>query len=161
MTARCTLGELYGEGAMSQIGFIGGSGIYQIDSVNVIKTHHIKTPFGESSTAVNECEYKDRKFFFLPRHGDGHRIPPSDINYRANVFALKTLGVRYLISVSAVGSLKEELPPRKIVLPTQFIDWTKGIRKRSFFDKDIVGHISCAYPVEKALSQKSMKYATL
>ena len=141
----------------NQLGFIGGSGIYEVDSIKIIKRHELKTPFGIPSSPIMECELGGRKFYFLARHDTGHVLPPSEINYRSNVFGLKMLGVKTLISLSAVGSLKEELPPKKIFLPDQFIDWTKGLRKRTFFDQGIVGHVSCAYPVEQKLIERIEK----
>lgn len=136
-----------------EIGIIGGSGIYDIPGMNLIKEHHIETPFGRPSAAIAELELNNQKVWFLPRHGNNHNLLPSEINYRANIFALKTLGVEYLISVSAVGSLKEELAPTFFFLPDQFIDWTKGERERTFFGKGIIGHVSTAYPVEKKLQE--------
>ena len=137
-----------------QLGFIGGSGIYNTGLVEVVKQHPLETPFGPPSAPIMECELQGKRFYFLSRHGEGHEISPAEINYQANVFALKMLGVNTLVSLSAVGSLKEELPPRKLVLPDQFIDWTKGLRKRTFFERGIVGHVSCAYPVEMALVER-------
>ena len=133
---------------------MGGSGIYNVESIQVRGEHVIETPFGVPSAPIVECELAGSHFYFLARHGQGHTLAPSEINYRANVFALKSLGVRMLVGVSAVGSLKEELPPGSIVLPDQFIDWTKGLRKRSFFDQGVVGHVSCAHPVEAALVER-------
>ncbi|MCY4644781.1 MAG: S-methyl-5'-thioadenosine phosphorylase [Bacteriovoracales bacterium] len=139
------------------LGFIGGSGFYEIESLKKIKIHDLSTPFGSPSAPVTEYSYEGKSLYFLPRHGPEHSISPSEINYRANIFAMKTLGVKTLVSLCAVGSLKEELSPRMIVLPDQFIDWTKGQRKRTFFGEGVVGHVSCAYPVEKALIQRIEK----
>ena len=135
----------------NRLGFIGGSGIYEVEAIKVVKQHEIRTPFGPLDSPIMECELEGRKFYFLARHGAGHTISPSEINYRANIFGLKMLGVKTLISLSAVGSLKEEFPPKKVFLPDQFIDWTKGLRKRTFFDQGMVGHVSCAYPIENLL----------
>jgi len=134
-----------------EVAVIGGSGIYKLDSIKIIKEHFTTTPFGEPSDNILECEMEGVKFYFLPRHGRGHRISPSEVNYRANIFALKSLGAKNIVSISAVGSLKEEHYPTKFVLIDQFIDWTKGKRERSFFTKGMVGHVSTAYPVEKSL----------
>ncbi len=142
---------------MSTLGIIGGSGIYDLDNIKIIKEHKEATPFGVCSSAIVEAEIDGNRFFFLPRHGKGHTVGPSEINYRANVFALKKLGVRTIISITAVGSLKEELPPKMFVLPDQFIDWTKGLRKRTFFDEGLVGHVSVANPVEKVLQSRIAK----
>ncbi|MEI8345932.1 MAG: S-methyl-5'-thioadenosine phosphorylase [Pseudomonadota bacterium] len=142
----------------SCIGVIGGSGVYKIDGIKTLKKHKVSTPFGQPSSEVIEAEINGSSFFFLPRHGKDHQFLPSEVNYRANIFALKKLGVRYLISISAVGSLKEELPPTTFVLPDQFIDWTKGQRQRTFFGKGIVAHVSVAMPVELQLQQIIAKH---
>jgi 5'-methylthioadenosine phosphorylase len=101
-----------------------------------------------------EAEVEGCPFYFLPRHGHGHKFTPSEVNYRANIFALKKLGVDTIISISAVGSLKEEYAPKHFVLVDQFIDWTKGQRKRTFFDDGMVGHVSAANPVEPSLQKR-------
>jgi 5'-methylthioadenosine phosphorylase len=101
-----------------------------------------------------ECEVDGVSFYFLPRHGHGHKYTPSEVNYRANVFALKKLGVTTIVSISAVGSLQEEYAPKHFVFVDQFIDWTKGLRKRTFFDEGMVGHVSAADPVEKTLQKR-------
>ncbi len=137
----------------SKIGVIGGSGIYKLDGIEVVKEHKISTPYGAPSSEIIEAKLKDTTFFFIPRHGKGHTFTPTEVNYRANIFALKSLGVEYIISVSAVGSLKEEYPPTTFVLVDQFIDWTKGQRERTFFNNGFVGHVSVAEPVEKQLQQ--------
>tara|TARA_Y100000780_G_C13696111_1_gene423131 strand:+ start:15112 stop:15963 length:852 start_codon:yes stop_codon:yes gene_type:complete len=134
-----------------QIGIIGGSGVYNIEGVEIMKEHDISTPFGSPSSPVIEAKLEGVTFFFIPRHGKNHNFLPSEVNYRANIYALKTLGVEYIISVSAVGSLKEELPPKTFVLVDQFIDWTKGKRERSFFGNGIVAHVSNADPIQKDL----------
>lgn len=139
---------------MSKIGIIGGSGIYNIDTVKVIKEHEVTTPFGDPSDKVLELEVGGHSFYFLPRHGRGHAIAPSDINYRANIYAMKLMGVNTLVSISAVGSLREEHAPTHFVLPSQFIDWTKGLRARTFFTEGVVGHVSTAYPVERNLQER-------
>lgn len=133
------------------IAVIGGSGVYQLDNVKKVNEHSIDTPFGKPSSKIIEGLVENQKCFFLPRHGIHHNITPSEVNYRANIYALKTLGVKYVISVSAVGSLKEECPPRSFVLPDQFIDWTKGKRERTFFEKGMVGHTSVANPINLKL----------
>ena len=129
---------------MSKVAIIGGSGIYKFDSIEILEELNISTPFGATSTTIKKAKIEDSEFYFLPRHGEGHSISPSEINYRANIYALKTLGVDKIISISAVGSLKEEHAPGDFVLPSQFIDWTKGQRKRTFFEAGIVGHVSNA-----------------
>ncbi len=134
-----------------KIGIIGGSGVYNIDGIELLNEHEISTPFGDPSSKVIEAKLADTEFFFIPRHGKGHVLLPNEVNYRANIFALKSLGVDYIISVSAVGSLKEELPPNTFVLVDQFIDWTKGKRERTFYSSGVIGHVSCADPIEKKL----------
>jgi 5'-methylthioadenosine phosphorylase len=136
-----------------KIGVIGGSGVYKIEGIEVVREHAILTPFGKPSSEIIEAKLNGVSFFFLPRHGKHHSYTPSDVNYRANIFALKELGVEYIISVSAVGSLKEEYPPTTFVIVDQFIDWTKGKRERTFFNNGFVGHTSVAEPVEKQLQK--------
>lgn len=136
---------------MSRLAVIGGSGIYKLDAIKQLGKVEVETPFGQTSSPVMEMEVAGASFYFLPRHGIGHHISPSEVNYRANIFALKKLGVDTIVSISAVGSLQEQYAPRDFVLPDQFIDWTKGLRKRTFFDEGMVGHVSTAYPVEKSL----------
>lgn len=140
---------------MSQIkiAVIGGSGVYKIDGIEVVQEHQVTTPFGKPSSEIIEAKLNGVSFYFLPRHGKHHSLTPSDVNYRANIFALKKLGVEYLISVSAVGSLKEEFPPSTFVIVDQFIDWTKGKRERTFFNNGFVGHVSVAEPVEIQLQK--------
>ncbi len=137
-----------------KLAIIGGSGIYKLDSIQQKSQREVATPFGAPSAAVMEMEVAGHGFYFLPRHGIGHHISPSEVNYRANVFALKSLGVDTIVSISAVGSLQEQYAPRDFVLPDQFIDWTKGLRKRTFFDEGMVGHVSTAYPVETNLQAR-------
>lgn len=139
---------------MSNLGIIGGSGIYQFEGIKHIIDHDVKTPYGRPSAKIKEFDIDGSRFFFLPRHGEGHTVSPSEINFRANIYALKTLGVDTVVSVSAVGSLKEEYPPTHFVLPTQFIDWTKGLRARTFFDDGMVGHVSTANPVNLELQSR-------
>ncbi len=131
---------------MCKIGVIGGSGIYELDEIKDIKEITVHTPFGDPSDSVIYGKLFNHDVYFLTRHGRGHRIPPSDINYRANIYALKSLGVEKIFSVGAVGSMKEEIHPGDMVVVTQFIDRTFG-RISSFFTKDIVAHVSFADPV--------------
>jgi 5'-methylthioadenosine phosphorylase len=139
---------------MSKVAVIGGSGVYSLEAVNVLAEHDIDTPFGKPSGKILELELSNSRFYFVPRHGVGHKVSPSEINYRANIYALKLLGVTNVVSVSAVGSLKEKHAPGDFVLVDQFIDWTKGLRKRTFFDEGVVGHVSCAYPVNPDLRNR-------
>lgn len=139
---------------MTTLAIIGGSGIYNIDGVNKVQEIEVETPYGMPSGKVLELEVNGSNFYFIPRHGVGHSIAPSEINYRANIYALKSLGAKTIVSVSAVGSLKEEHAPGKFVLVDQFIDWTKGLRKRTFFEEGVVGHVSCAVPVNLDLRDR-------
>ncbi len=139
---------------MSKVGVLGGSGVYTLEGIEIMKEHNVETPFGKPSDAVVEAKLAGETFFFLARHARGHKILPHEVNYRANLFALKSLGVDVVVSVSAVGSLKEEHAPTDFVLPSQFIDWTKGRRERTFFGEGIVAHVSSAYPIEVALQDR-------
>jgi 5'-methylthioadenosine phosphorylase len=142
----------------ADIGIIGGSGLYSMEGLSGIREVHVRTPFGEPSDALIVGTLDGVRVAFLSRHGRGHRIAPADINYRANIYALKTLGVTRVISVSAVGSMKETLKPGHVVLPDQFIDHTKR-RTGTFFEKGIVAHVAFADPVCGALSQALHKAA--
>lgn len=132
---------------MSRIGIIGGSGVYNIEGISGIKEVTVATPFGAPSDKIKTGILEGKEIAFLPRHGKGHRIAPSEINYRANIFALKKLGVDRIISVTACGSLREEFKPLDFVVPDQFVDRTNQARKMTFFENGIVAHISFADPV--------------
>src|SRR3989338_457494 len=134
------------------IGIIGGSGLYEIKGLKNIQSKKIQTPFGAPSDHFILGQLQKTTLVFLPRHGRGHVLSPSEINYRANIWAMKKLGVQILLSVSAVGSMKEEIQPGDMVVVDQSIDRTKGIRKHTFFEKGIVGHVSFADPICKALA---------
>ena len=129
------------------IGIIGGSGLYHIEGIENLKAEKIDTPFGKPSDAFMLGKLKGKDVAFLPRHGRGHRILPSEINHRANICAFKQLGAERIIAVSAVGSLREDIPPLDIVLPDQFFDRTKQGPGATFFGGGIVGHISFSQPV--------------
>lgn len=128
------------------LGIIGGSGVYDIDGLTNTHWRRIDSPFGETSDEFLFGELDGQQLVFLPRHGRGHRIPPSELNFRANIDALKRAGVTEILSVSAVGSLKEELPPGTFVIVDQFIDRTFA-RTKSFFETGLVAHVSMAHPV--------------
>jgi 5'-methylthioadenosine phosphorylase len=128
------------------LGIIGGSGVYDIDGLCNKRWQRVDSPFGEPSDELLFGELDGRGMVFLPRHGRGHRIPPSEINFRANIDALKRSGVTDLVSVSAVGSLREDLRPGMFVIVDQFIDRTFA-REKSFFGKGLVAHVSMAHPV--------------
>tara|TARA_B100000035_G_scaffold313946_1_gene328868 strand:+ start:1751 stop:2608 length:858 start_codon:yes stop_codon:yes gene_type:complete len=134
------------------LGVIGGSGIDKIDELVFIKNHKIKTPWGQPSGSILECKFNGLKFFFLHRHGNNHKLSPSSINYRANIDAFKQLGVSDILSLSSVGSLRNELIPGNFVIIDQYIDLTKN-RESTFFEDDIVVHVSMAKPTDKTLMQ--------
>ena len=128
------------------LGIVGGSGVYDIEGLSNKRWQRVASPFGEASDELLLGELGGQQLVFLPRHGRGHRIPPSEINYRANIDVLKRVGVTDLISVSAVGSLREDLPPGMFVIVDQFIDRTFA-REKSFFGTGLVAHVSMAHPV--------------
>ena len=127
------------------IGIIGGSGLYQMDGLSDVVERRVSTPFGSTSDAIVSGTRESRRVAFLPRHGRGHRIQPSEVPYQANIYALKALGGERIISVNAVGSLREHLAPMDIVIPDQVIDRTRQ-RESTFFGHGIVVHISFASP---------------
>ncbi|MDA2919551.1 S-methyl-5'-thioadenosine phosphorylase [Desulfobacterota bacterium AH_259_B03_O07] len=137
---------------MRTIGVIGGSGLYELEGLEDVESKKVETPWGDPSDKLMTGRLGDTKMIFLPRHGRGHRILPSEINYRANIYALKQLGVSYIISVSAVGSMREEIAPGHIVIPMQYFDHTKN-RISTFFGDGIVAHVSMADPVCPILSE--------
>ena len=149
----------------NKLAIIGGSGLYDINEFKERELLKLETPWGKPSDEILKTKYNDKEIFFLPRHGRGHTISPSKINFRANIDSLKQLGVTDIVSVSAVGSLKEDLPPGKFVIVDQFIDRTFS-RSKSFFDDEIVAHVSMAHPTsnglmnscEEAIKQESIEY---
>jgi 5'-methylthioadenosine phosphorylase len=151
--------------ANNKLAIIGGSGLYDIDEFKEREFIKLETHLCKPSDEILKTKYNDKEIFFLPRHGRGHAISPSRINFRANIDALKQLGVTDIVSVSAVGSLKEDLPPGKFVIVDQFIDRTFS-RSKSFFDDEIVAHVSMAHPTsnglmnscEEAIKQESIEY---
>jgi 5'-methylthioadenosine phosphorylase len=128
------------------VGIIGGSGLYEMDGIEDLRWVRVRTPFGEPSDEFGTGRLGDRRVIFLPRHGRGHRLSPTEINYRANIWGLKSLGARWVVSVSAVGSMKEDIHPLDLVIPDQFYDHTRR-RVSSFFGEGIVGHVGMADPV--------------
>jgi 5'-methylthioadenosine phosphorylase len=132
------------------VGVIGGSGLYQMEGLSAVEELALATPFGEPSDAFLVGQLGDVRLVFLPRHGRGHRIPPSAINFRANIWGLKKLGVDRILSLSAVGSMREEIAPGDFVVIDQFVDRTRH-RADSFFDRDVVAHVMFADPVCSAL----------
>lgn len=134
------------------IGVIGGSGLYEMEGLEDVGRVRVETPFGDPSDEYVTGTLNGVRMVFLPRHGRGHRYLPSEVNYRANIYGMKKLGVEQIISVSAVGSLKEAIAPGHIVIPDQFIDRTKGVRRDTFFGDGIVAHVGFADPVCHSLS---------
>ncbi len=133
------------------IGIIGGSGLYEIEGFEQAEERVIETPFGPPSDALVGGTLAGRRVWFLPRHGRGHRLLPTEINHRANLWALRSLDVRFLICVTAVGSLREEYRPRDIVLPDQYFDRTSRREQHTFFGGGLVGHVSFAEPVSEGM----------
>jgi 5'-methylthioadenosine phosphorylase len=128
------------------LAIIGGSGLYEIDSLEVIERHSLMTPFGDTSDDIIEGTLSGRTVFFLPRHGKGHRLLAHEINHRANIWALRALGVRWVVSITAVGSLKQELVPRDVVVPDQLVDSTGRAHENTFFGNGIAAHVGFADP---------------
>jgi 5'-methylthioadenosine phosphorylase len=133
------------------IGVIGGSGLYQMEELRDATEHKVDTPFGPPSDILVGGNLSGRQVYFLPRHGRGHRIMPHEINYRANIYALRSLNVRWIISVAAVGSLQEKYAPRDVVLPSQFFDRTSQRATHTFFGDGIAAHIAFAEPISASL----------
>ncbi len=133
------------------IGVIGGSGLYQVEELRNATEHKIETPFGSPSDTLVGGTLGDRQVYFLPRHGRGHRILPTEINYRANIYALRSLNVRWIVSVAAVGSLQEKYAPRDMVLPAQFYDRTSNRAAHTFFGDGVVAHVGFADPISANL----------
>ena len=150
---------------INKLAIIGGSGLYDIEEFKDRELLDLNSPWGKPSDQILKTKFKNKEVFFVPRHGRGHFISPSNINFRANIDVLKQLGVTDIVSISAVGSLKEELPPGKFVIVDQFIDRTFA-RNKTFFDDEIVAHVSMALPTsvglmnacEEAIRQENIDY---
>ena len=142
------------------IGIIGGSGLYQIEGLTDPSEHALDTPFGKPSDTIFGGMLAGRRIFFLPRHGRGHRILPHELNHRANIWALRSLGVRWIVCVTAVGSLQEQYAPRHIVLPSQFFDRTSQAERHTFFGNGIVAHVGFADPISAGLQELLFKAGT-
>lgn len=138
--------------AASAIGVIGGSGLYEMEGLTEVREVSLETPFGAPSDVFVTGVLEGRRMVFLPRHGRGHRLLPSEVPYRANIYGMKQLGVDRILSVSAVGSMREAIAPGHMVIPDQFIDRTQGKRASTFFGNGIVGHVAFADPVCPDLS---------
>jgi len=139
------------KGPVAEIGVIGGSGLYGMNGLSDTREIRVKTPFGDPSDAFVVGKVEGKRVAFLARHGRGHRILPSELNFRANIYAMKLLGVERIISVSAVGSLQEMLRPGEFLVPDQFFDSTKG-RKSTFFGNGLVAHVTFDMPTCAQLS---------
>jgi 5'-methylthioadenosine phosphorylase len=133
------------------IGIIGGSGLYDLEGFEEREEISVETPYGSPSDPLITGKLAGRRVYFLPRHGKGHRILPTELNHRANIWALRSLNVRWIIAVTAVGSLKEEYAPRDVVLPDQFFDRTSRREHHTFFGRGIVGHVAFADPISEGL----------
>ena len=133
------------------IGIIGGSGLYQMEQLHDATEQKIETPFGSPSDALIGGNISGRQVYFLPRHGRGHRILPQELNHRANIYALRSLNVRWIVAVTAVGSLQEKYKPRDMVLPSQFYDRAGSRADHTFFGEGIVAHVSFAEPISLQL----------
>ena len=129
-----------------RLGVIGGSGVYRMDGVELVAEHRLDTPFGDPSDAIVETRIADRPVYFLPRHGRGHVLLPSEVPYRANVHAMKQLGITHLLAISAVGIMREAIQPGDMVLPDQIFDRTRGVRPSTFFGDGIAAHVAFADP---------------
>lgn len=138
---------------MKTVGVIGGSGLYNIEGLEDVESVAVETPWGSPSDELIVANLGETKMVFLPRHGRGHKIMPTDINFRANIYAMKKMGVDWIVSVSAVGSMKEHIAPGQVVIPSQFYDHTKT-RASTFFGNGIVAHVSMADPVCNLLSNE-------
>jgi 5'-methylthioadenosine phosphorylase len=140
------------------IGIIGGSGLYDMAELTDREERHVSTPFGDPSAAYMIGTLGGKRVAFLARHGIGHRIMPSELNFRANIYGFKTLGVEYILSASAVGSLKEQYKPLDLVIPDQFVDRTRG-RVSTFFGRGLVAHVGFAHPFCSILSDVAFRAA--
>jgi 5'-methylthioadenosine phosphorylase len=129
------------------LAIIGGSGLYQLDELSIENEHVMETPFGQPSGPIIQGSYQGRSVLFLARHGVNHQLLPHEVNYRANIFALKSLGARRVLGISAAGSLREDLKPGDLAIATQYFDHTRGKRAYSFFGNGVAAHVSTAYPV--------------
>jgi 5'-methylthioadenosine phosphorylase len=143
----------------AEIGIIGGSGFYDLEGMEDVHPVKLKTPFGAPTERIMLGKLRNRPVAFLSRHGHGHFLNPSEVNYRANLYAMKILKVEYLFSITAVGSLQEELKPGELVIPDQYVDMTFK-REKTFFENGIVAHVPLAEPTCKSLSRLAYRLAT-
>lgn len=133
------------------LAIIGGTGVYQMSGMRIVETRTVETPFGAPSSDIVKGAFGDHEILFLARHGSGHQHLPHEINYRANIYALKALGATQIIGISAVGSLREDIAPGDLAIPSQYFDWTRGRRVQTFFGNGIAAHVSTATPVSANL----------
>ena len=138
---------------MSRVGIIGGSGLYDIEGIKNLREEIVKTPFGSPSDPYKIGTLEGTEVVFLPRHAKGHRVSPTEINSRANIFGMKKLGVDAIVSVSACGSLRENIKPLDFVVPDQFVDRTHQARPSTFFSGGIVAHVAMAHPVDEQIAR--------
>ena len=138
---------------------IGGTGFYDIEGLEVVSQESVDTPFGQPSAPLTRAKLAGKEILFLPRHGAGHKYLPHEINYRANIFALKKAGARQVLGFSAVGSLRQEIAPGDFAIPSQYLDLTKGGRERTFFGNGVAAHVSTAVPTCMSLSDWVAKTA--
>ncbi|WP_133407158.1 S-methyl-5'-thioadenosine phosphorylase [Parashewanella tropica] len=136
------------------LAIIGGTGIYNIDGLVTVEKHEITTPFGKPSTEIVRGVFHGKEILFLPRHGNNHQLLPSEVNYKANIWALKSLGVKQIIGLSAVGSLQQEVAPGDLAIADQYFDFVKGHREKTFFGNGLVAHVSTAEPTCSSLADK-------
>lgn len=134
------------------LGVVGGSGLYNMSALKQVETLDINTPFGKPSAPLIKGTLAGKPVVFLARHGIGHHIPPSEVNYRANIYALKMVGVKQVVSISACGSLRDDYAPGHVVIPDQIFDFTRGMRQQSFFGEGLVAHVGSANPFCPSLS---------
>ncbi|OIN86509.1 MAG: methylthioadenosine phosphorylase [Alphaproteobacteria bacterium CG1_02_46_17] len=135
------------------LGIIGGTGFYKLEGLEVIEEIDADTPFGKPSAPLARVRYADKEVIFLPRHGARHQFLPHEVNYRANIYALKQAGIRQIVGFSAIGSLREDIAPGEFAIPEQYIDWVKDGRVKTFFGSGIAAHVSTAKPVCSNLTQ--------
>jgi len=147
------------KGIRAMLGFMGGSGLYSLPGIEDVKENAVETPFGKPSGPIITGSIQKNKVAFLARHGQHHQFLPSEINFKANIWALKKIGVTHLVSISAVGSLTKEIAPGNLAVVSQYLDWTRGKRESSFFGKGVIAHVSMAVPTCSELSKHLFKVA--
>lgn len=141
------------------LGIIGGSGFEKFEEFETVELLNRETPFGEAASGFKKVRVEGKEFLFISRHGDHHEHLPSEINYRANIYALKKLGAKAIVSFSAVGSLQKEFPPGDCVIPYQYIDRTKSIRAHTFLGEGLIGHVSLAKPICEVMAERTKELA--